>query len=347
MQENKTEQKKRSSKLLTAVLAVILIAAVGAFVYWRSGINIENPAVRKYNATGVLDTSGPFRNDLPEGYPVFLVREASIEVSTEPDFKSSFSVKGKAGLNHIYNLIPGKTYYYRAVYGGKPSVTHRFSAKGQIRMLSVSGIYNVRDIGGWKTEDGKTVKYGMIFRGSEMDGVHHIRISAKGIEKMKELGIRSELDLRNSDEVKAATYPIRAFADYGRYEIAPYMGVKDQKELYRDAFTRVIESIMNDKPVYVHCWAGADRTGTIIALTLGSAGVSKEDVIKEYQLTTFSQVGPRIIGEGKEGRNFEKLINYIDTFDGATFGDKCRNLLMDLGISEKDLNAFREKMVEG
>ena len=346
MKENKTGQKNGSSKLLSAVLIVILVCAIGAFVYWRSGINIENSAVRKYNASGVLDTSGPFRNDLPEGYPVFLVKPASIEVSTEPDFKSSFSIKGNAGLNQIKNLIPGKTYYYRAVYGDKPSVTHKFKTSGQVRMLSIDGVLNVRDIGGWKTEDGRTVKYGQVFRGTELDGLHQLHITPNGIEQMKRAGIRSELDLRNSDEVKPATYPIRAFADYGRYEITPYMGVKDQKELYRDALTRLMDSVLDDKPVYVHCWAGADRTGTIIALTMGAAGVSKENIIKEYQLTSFSLIGTRKLGEGSEGKNFEKLLNYIDTFEGATFGDKCRNLLMDLGISEEKLNAFRAKMVE-
>ena len=326
---------------------MILAVVLGIFVFLRYGVNIENHAVRKYMNSGVIDNGSRFRNDLPEGYAVFLVRPADIEVSADPDFASSVSVKGNAGLNQINNLIPGKTYYYRAVYEGKPSITHSFKTSGQIRMLSVDGVYNVRDIGGWKTGDGKKIKYGLIFRGGELDGIHDIKITAKGAEQLKAAGIRTEVDLRNSNEVKGAVCPIKDFAEYNRYEISAYLGIKKKKELYRDAFSKIITSVLEDKPVYVHCWGGADRTGTVIAVLEGALGISKEDIIRDYELTSFAYGTLRKYGASEEGIYFKDLVEYIEKeYKGDSFSEKCSSLLKDLGITESELDQFREKMLE-
>ena len=155
------------------------------------------------------------------------------------------------------------------------------------------------------------------------------------------------MDLRNSSEVAKADYPIKSFAEYNRYEIVSYMGVREDKELYKEAISKIITSVLEDKPVYVHCWGGADRTGTVIALIEGALGVSKEQVIEDYELTSYSSVGERRYGKGKDGKKFEELILYIENdFDGNTFEEKCTNLLTDLGIDAKDIEAFRAKMLE-
>ena len=347
MQEKKTKQKKGSDKLVLAILIVILISVSCVFYLRRSRINIENTAVRHYMKSAVIDNGGLVRKDVPEGYPVFLIRSATIQVSNDPHFRSSRVITGKAGLNYIENLVPGRTYYYRAVYGSKPSVTHKFKTSGQIRMLSVEGIHNVRDIGGWKTANDQKIRYGYIFRGSEMDGIHSVNISANGILQLQSEGIRTEIDLRSSEELENARYPLKDTADYNNYMITSYMGITGEHKLYRDALSNIITSVLEDKPVYVHCWGGADRTGTVIALIEGSLGVSKEDVIKDYELTSFSVTGIRKYGTGTEGTEFKKLIEYIEReYDGATFGDKCRNLLTDLGINKETLDDFSRKMLE-
>ena len=246
----------------------------------------------------------------------------------------------------LYVLYLGRT-ADKADKPDKTGTSYETYAGGQIRFLKISGVHNVRDIGGWTTPDGKRVRYGLIIRGGELDGIHSTHIKAKGIEQLKSEGIKTEVDLRNSSEVAKADYPIKSFAEYNRYEIVSYMGVREDKELYKEAISKIITSVLEDKPVYVHCWGGADRTGTVIALIEGALGVSKEHVIEDYELTSYSSVGERRYGKGKDGKKFEELILYIENdFDGDTFGEKCTNLLTDLGIDAKDIEAFRAKMLE-
>ena len=155
------------------------------------------------------------------------------------------------------------------------------------------------------------------------------------------------MDLRSTSEVVGAVYPIKKFAEYNRFEIKSYMGVKEDKALYKETLSKIITSVLEDKPVYVHCWGGADRTGTVIALTEGVLGVTKEQVIMDYELTSYSATGERRYGKGSEGKEFEKLILYIENeFEGSAFEEKCRNLFIDLGIDAKDIDAFRAKMLE-
>ena len=77
-------------------------------------------------------------------------------------------------------------------------------------------------------------------------------------------------------------------------------------------------------------------------------GVSKKDVIRDYELTSLcASVGDRHYGKGDEGTRFKELVEYIEkNYEGATFSDKCSNLLLDIGITEKELADFRAKMLE-
>ncbi len=235
-----------------------------------------------------------------------------------------------------------------SLYFENPAIRRFLITGGHVRMISIDGIYNVRDIGGWKAGNGKRIKYGMIFRGSEMDGIHRVNITNVGIEQMKSLGIRTEVDLRSSKEVSSARFPLKDFAEYNRFEITAYMGISTQKDLYKETFRTIINSVINDKPVYIHCWGGADRTGTVSALLEGALGVSKKDVIRDYELTSLSaRSGDRHYGKGNEGTQFKDLIEYIEReYEGATFSEKCCSLLNDLGITEKELSDFRAKMLE-
>ena len=72
------------------------------------------------------------------------------------------------------------------LYLGRPSdgadIPKEAYAGRQIRIIKISGVNNVRDIGGWTTSDGKRVRYGLIIRGGELDGIAALQNFADQLE---------------------------------------------------------------------------------------------------------------------------------------------------------------------
>ena len=100
--------------------------------------------------------------------------EEKLEVSTKEDFSSieqTLNFSSRLSYVDIYNLQTGTTYYYRVVIsldnGEKHVKTSSFQTQESVRFISLDGACNVRDIGGWSTESGKTIKQGLLYRGSE------------------------------------------------------------------------------------------------------------------------------------------------------------------------------------
>ena len=131
-----------------------------------------------------------------------------IEVSESESFSDSYvyQLRADAESYDVYNLIPGKTYYYRviSVAGDDESTIDSgiFNTTGKIRMILAEGTWNVRDMGGWtSTLTGKPVAYGKIFRGAQLKakGEDRVILTDAGIEALRQVGIRAELDLRSRD----------------------------------------------------------------------------------------------------------------------------------------------------
>lgn len=77
-------------------------------------------------------------------------------------------VQGKVTL--VYNLIPGRKYYYKVKTGSTVKATGWIKTDGQIRMIHTNSLGNIRDCGGWKTTDNNyRFKYGLLYRGIELD----------------------------------------------------------------------------------------------------------------------------------------------------------------------------------
>ena len=109
----------------------------------------------------------------------------------------------------VYNLVPGKECAFR-VCGldgkGKEVVLSRgtLQAEGPLRMIYTDALNNVRDLGGWKTADGKTIRYGLIFRGGQLN--RQTPPSERDIDLFKRvLGIRNDVDLRWDSELDGGT----------------------------------------------------------------------------------------------------------------------------------------------
>ncbi len=207
-------------------------------------------------------------------------------------------------------LQPNKTYYWkvRGMDSGLSSEIDCFDTKdAPSRILSVDGLKNVRDAGGWRTDSGKSVRYGMIYRGSQMNGYNQgARLTERGRDTMiRDLKIKSEVDLRrpDRDDGGQTECAIDGSYPYLKAPFDPYTCIFPQFKTSErgydlrvpQSFQQIFEFLADRKnyPVYLHCNAGADRTGTILFLLNGLLGVSYEDLTKDFEITSFSVMGKR------------------------------------------------------
>lgn len=169
--------------------------------------------------------------------------------------------------------------------------------------LSFRTIRNFRDIGGAHTVDGKHIRQGMIFRSANPDN-----LSRKEIEKIHDLNIKSIIDLRAPYEsknhkkrfgnIEIISLPLD-FERKTREKLMPYFYEKNSQNKISDisnslyleildasipVFRQVVEILLSpDKcPVLIHCQAGKDRTGIIVALIKMALKVDSQSIISDF-----------------------------------------------------------------
>ena len=173
------------------------------------------------------------------------------------------------------------------------------------RHLNLSGASNFRDLGGYPTADGRTVRWRQIFRSNHLG---HLTDDDAAV--LRELGVRSAFDFRGAEERTAAicgmpeisvhSLPVeptvvaalRAIAAAGTplsaghaFEVMreSYSGYVQNNTLrYRTLFAHLLE---DSAPLVIHCTAGKDRTGFACALILHTLGVSRDTIAEDYLLT--------------------------------------------------------------
>jgi protein-tyrosine phosphatase len=172
------------------------------------------------------------------------------------------------------------------------------------RIVSLEGGSNFRDLGGYRTRDGRRVRRGLVFRSAHLGGLTDNDRGA-----LAALRVRTIVDLRGVNEaaetphaiagldvevVPAAIEPrvgerLRAALDEGRATpevVAGYM-----TEHYRDYPGRAVPAFRtlfgalataSRRPLVFHCTAGKDRTGFAAALLLTTLGVPWPTVVDDY-----------------------------------------------------------------
>lgn len=265
---------------------------------------------------------------------------------TVTDGKRSVSQAVSAGSFTIYNVTPGNVGNY-VVRNSLDEVVAAGILKptGGLRMLSIPHMFNVRDLGGW-TCDGGTVKYGMLIRGG-----HLKNINASDAAVLHDfLGIRAELSLMLESEENHTASPIGADVDFRRIDGPMYtLGSGGwQEEALRQILDYVMDSVTENKPLYFHCYYGADRTGTVAFILSALLGVSQSDTDKDYEMTCF-QSGTSTDSEARR-RNESEWRNYMAEFSvypGNTMRDKVVYYVQSLGITIEKINAYRAAMING
>lgn len=254
----------------------------------------------------------------------------------------------------VYNLIPNKKYYYKICgidFHNNPIIIKEdsFTTSGNSRMLNIDGLKNVRDLGGWSVGNG-FVKYGLLFRGCELDDTGgSVGLTSEGKKELFErIGIRVDIDLRTN--VGNTKSPIGARVEYSCYPIEPYdVGLKKSTTqlLIKSIFELIENKLSTGTPIYFHCQGGRDRTGTLAFLLLGTLGVSESDIAKDYELTEFAY--PHYLQDSpntsRKAQQYVDMVNYINAFEGKTISNKIIGYLLSIGVSQTTIDNIKTYMI--
>ncbi len=174
------------------------------------------------------------------------------------------------------------------------------------RVIALEGASNLRDLGGWRTQQGRHTRFGKIFRSAKLS-----KLTRADVVRFSELGIRNICDLRGVQESQhEASVPL----DGTRSHLLPMeahldgllQGILAQREVERSDLEGFINTayetyphacaeqlrslfalILEDGnlPLLFHCAAGKDRTGFAAAVLLTAVGVGWESVLSDYLAT--------------------------------------------------------------
>lgn len=177
------------------------------------------------------------------------------------------------------------------------------------RVLPLEGGRNFRDLGGYATEDGRSVKWGTVYRSGVMNG-----LTDADYDYLSRLGISVLCDFRASQEradeptdwrggeIEYITFAdpsaeddmSRAFASVLMAPDVTGEKVRDvfissyrtMPSTYAPAYTEMFDQLANGSlPLAFNCSAGKDRTGVAAALLLSALGVPRETVVEDYALS--------------------------------------------------------------
>ncbi|MGC5021125.1 tyrosine-protein phosphatase [Micromonospora sp. DT47] len=170
------------------------------------------------------------------------------------------------------------------------------------RRIPFSAMFNFRDVGGYAGHDGRTVRWGRLYRS---DSPH--RIDGADREAFTALGVRTVIDLRRPSEVERdgrvpeqdglayrnihpehvdwGERPYQQGSDLPRYLADRYADLADTGA---GGLAEAVGLIADEAnvPVLVHCVAGKDRTGIVCGLTLAVLGVADAEIATDYALST-------------------------------------------------------------
>ncbi len=162
-----------------------------------------------------------------------------------------------------------------------------------MRRYAIHSQYNMRDIGGYLTEDNNTTQFGRVIRSDCPLGLN--KIDENQIAK---LGIQVVIDLRTKEETESRPSRYMNSSDINWFNVSFHNGNESPRSEDSISLTyvkmmeegavinRVLRIISESEgPVLYHCSVGKDRTGIISGVLLRICGVPLVDVISDYQIS--------------------------------------------------------------
>ncbi len=266
-----------------------------------------------------------------------------LHLSKESDFSEYKVYETEKNKAVIFNLEIGTEYFWRVCSTSRGEITDISDAFSFTvsdippRWIYAKGLGNIRDIGGWTGKNGKKIKQGMFFRGCEME--FHYTIEDEGRQVLAEdLGIKTDLDLRGEAVGKIDSSKIGGNCSLALIPCAAYADFMNDKETCKKIFSVLANA--ENYPVYMHCWGGADRTGTVAFLLSAILGVKLDDLFLDYEITSLSTWGER----SSDSEQFKGFLHVLDEYgeENDTVGEKCESFILSSGITKQEIENIRK-----
>jgi protein-tyrosine phosphatase len=170
------------------------------------------------------------------------------------------------------------------------------------RDIALVDTYNLRDLGGYPTADGRRVRWRTLFRGASLQ-----RLAGADAETVRELGLLTAIDLRTANELtNSGGYPVEVLPatvhhlpmlstiwelpDPGPDEAAERFLLARYHDMLAEGAAAIVETMEilarpERLPAVFYCAAGKDRTGVLAALVLDAIGVEDEHIVADYHLS--------------------------------------------------------------
>jgi protein-tyrosine phosphatase len=277
----------------------------------------------------------------------------------------------------LSGLDPGRPHFFKLVAADGAGLI-----VGERRPV-VEGAPNLRDLGGYEAKDGRCVKWGTIFRSSNL-----ARLTDSGIDQIKRLGINLVCDFRTEAETRKlpnqfpdseAVGYVRLPIQHGEFEPTSVFdrikkgdcdwisedfmiqGYIESVDRYTDVWARLFTLLSEprNRPLLFHCTGGKDRTGAAAALVLLALGMPTETVVADYSLSDgynvdvrkaiYAHLQPFGVDIAKVEPYFtapESRIRALLEHVNARYGSAVDYLVKKVGISEKTIALLRDTLLE-
>jgi len=256
-----------------------------------------------------------------------------------------------------------------------PSFVHAQLADSTQRLVHMQGAINFRDVGGYKTSDGKTVKWGRIYRSASI-----AKLTDSDMQLMEDKKIHTVIDFRGRTESAAAPDRLLPDTDYTLSpagsdslpdvkQMATLMkqgdflgkmygddGVKYFGDRYRPLFQKML-TVSDDEAILYHCTGGRDRTGMATALFLYLLDVPENTIEADFTASNVylgnmmgSYAEPLAKATGLSVDEVKQRMalrpELIRTFFAAIrkkYGSIEAFMQQEMNISDKDIAALKKK----
>jgi len=198
----------------------------------------------------------------------------------------------------------------------------------KVQAVELNDVDNCRQLGGYKTIDGKTVKQNTLIRSGKLS-----KLEENGFNAFDEMNITEVIDLRIPEEIShrpdpkfknTHSYKINLADTASTFYWYSVLGVEANSSNYLDVVDTIAKTPLNLGDMYIegiidseygrkalkqvfdvfvnhekgailwHCTGGKDRTGIVAALLLSVLNVDRETVLNDYELTNDFVKGQRV-----------------------------------------------------